>query len=245
MFAPGYLSKSTGITSWVTLAIHLKESMTPEGQNETIFQYLDIQDIAIMVSSTPTAPAKESSLRWLCSFLKFLFYIGVELINNVLVSGVQPSESVTYTHTHTHTYMFLGDCILFHWNPTACRCCYLGQGWVVPWCGLDPQYKPISVETWTWKSWRNEMGGAGWEGMWLEGPQGTRDVWRAWWERRNEEMAGAVCRWCSLEGKAERRLALAHPGPMMLGYANIMMLTAFKWRSRNTCSGFWINLGSE
>ena len=105
MFAPGYLSRSTGITSWVTLAIHLKESMTPEGQNETIFQYLDIQDIAIMVSSTPTAPAQESSLRWLCSFLKFLFYIGVELINNVLVSGVQPSESVTYIHTHTHIYV--------------------------------------------------------------------------------------------------------------------------------------------
>ena len=105
MFAPGYLSRSTDITLGVTLAIHLKESMTPEGQNETIFQYLDIQDIAIMVSSTPTAPDKERSLKWLCSFLKFLFYIGVELINNVLVSGVQSSESVTYTHTHTHTYI--------------------------------------------------------------------------------------------------------------------------------------------
>ena len=43
---------------------------------------------------------------------------------------------------------------------------------------------------------------------------------RRWW--------GAVCRWCSLQGKAGKQPALACPGPMMLGYASIMMLTAFK-----------------
>lgn len=38
-------------------------------------------------------------------------------------------------------------------------------------------------------------------------------------------MVGAVCKWFSLQGKAGRRLALARPGPMMLGSTSIMMLT--------------------
>ena len=36
-------------------------------------------------------------------FLNFLFYIGVYLINNVvLVSGVQQSDSVTHMHDDTY-----------------------------------------------------------------------------------------------------------------------------------------------
>ena len=34
----------------------------------------------------------------------FKFYIGVQLINKVLVSGVQQSDSVIYIHIHTHTH---------------------------------------------------------------------------------------------------------------------------------------------
>ena len=95
MLAPGYPSRSADITLGLTLAIHLEVSMTPEGHSETILQCRHAQDVSIMVYSMPIAPARESSLRRL-RFLKFLFYIGVELINNVLVSGVQPSDSVLY-----------------------------------------------------------------------------------------------------------------------------------------------------
>lgn len=63
MLAPGYPSRSTDITFGVTLAIHPKVSMTPEGHNEAILQYLHTQDVSIMVSSMPTAPATESSVR--------------------------------------------------------------------------------------------------------------------------------------------------------------------------------------
>ena len=215
MLAPGYPSRSTDTTLGVTLAIHPKVSMTPEGHNEAILQYLHTQDVSIMVSSMPTAPATESSVRRLCSFKKFfLFYIGVELINNVLVSCVQASDSVTYIHVSVLRWLYSVP-PKPHCLPVAAT--WARDGWY-PDVAWDPRYKPVSVETWTRKSWRNEMGGAGWEVMWLEGPQGIRDAWRAWWERRNQEVVGGCMQVVqpTREGRKAAGVGLSRPNDARL-----------------------------
>ena len=71
-----------------------------------------------------------SEYHWFILFLNFLFYIGVLLINNVvLVSGVQQSDSVIHIHVAI-LFQILIPCRLLHNSEQSSLCYTVGPCWL-------------------------------------------------------------------------------------------------------------------
>lgn len=114
MLIPSYLSRSIKLR--VTQAIYLQVPMTPEGHNENAFQYLDVPDMSITVSSTHTALAEGSS-----SGDYSLFHL-TPTADQLLLPGAGVGTAMTWPGTWGHKPISLEIWNRRYWKSERGKC---------------------------------------------------------------------------------------------------------------------------